>query len=884
MQLGLYRGFLKNMKNMYGGATVLILGGIVINLVLMIRAVVATEMRRTPNKYLRNLLGLLLLVVMANHLYKWDVVIIYFPILKVFTKEMVMYFCIATCLICMLFWGIFQIIKYEKKGSVNGRLDSEKSDVKSVDADLDENKDTKMFAKENGIESVSVMQILGYAVSAVAVLALVIVLCYLAITNEMVFEKLSTDITQNMIHLILQLFVFLALVALAIWTVFIFVKQLSNIVRTKKIDTTDNSLLKLISVAILAVFYYKLSGFDLNQWFGFMAEPNELGPALMGSIMIVFAIIFSYVIYRLLQAFANPASELRKHINEISHMLFDIGAKTIKNLLEFANFIPDFLTWAKYLLGLDKVKKVKKKNSLWKFLNVCAVLLAMVSFFTTAEGMKKFFFYDTPVYAYMISAGIQGILLGLNMKLPYHMSKKPKAVKTCILSLYAFCIMLSSGFSYIYISNAIYNGSWMNDAQIQLRRNYQEVKTSLLQKSSACVNEKTSEVLTGLQEFASTVDEGGYGTHAEVSINIEQYKVYFQDDEELLSIVNHLENENYSSGDHAKLLEILNEKREYLENSLSSLEYEIGQTKEQRQVKVNERLNLIRERNSVPEDSDTYNSFTKAIEDAEEALKAYDSELNPLKEQKEKEGGVLEGVKALSTLFAARDNADMTKVEQLIAVIETQLGSANPQLDIVIESADKIYSIVAAKAEKGGAEQLSNYIEIQNQLTEFTSVRGIQARLTNGDDFLKQTEALVVSYPDAERIDAWRTLWKEPISMLTTSLMELPQNSDFFNIDQNIREHMIESLTTLQRNYLTDINDVEKAKLYLTGPYPVLAWCALFVSAFLDISPMFLGIFKYYNQLGGTGSSTAGQKKRSFKTALAGTVLLVCGMIFLFLI
>ena len=59
-----------------------------------------------------------------------------------------------------------------------------------------------------------------------------------------------------------------------------------------------------------------------------------------------------------------------------------------------------------------------KKENNTDFLRMGVVLLSLVSFFTTANGMKRYIFANNSIISYAASAAIQGILLALSMNLP----------------------------------------------------------------------------------------------------------------------------------------------------------------------------------------------------------------------------------------------------------------------------------------------------------------------------------------------------------------------------------------------------------------------------------------------------------------------------------
>lgn len=103
-------------------------------------------------------------------------------------------------------------------------------------------------------------------------------------------------------------------------------------------------------------------------------------------------------------------------------------------------------------------------------LRIGVVFMSIVSFFTTANGMKSYIFVNDGTIAYAASAAIQGILLALSMYLPTYLQsiwERPgrenlngkKGVGSGILRFFlcVFVILLtivtlfcSSWFSYVY--------------------------------------------------------------------------------------------------------------------------------------------------------------------------------------------------------------------------------------------------------------------------------------------------------------------------------------------------------------------------------------------------------------------------------------------------
>lgn len=146
-------------------------------------------------------------------------------------------------------------------------------------------------------------------------------------------------------------------------------------------------------------------------------------------------------------------------------------------------------------------------------LRLGVIFLSIVSFFTTANGMRDYIFRDNAFIAYAASAAIQGILLAMSMNLPSYLAKfwrrKPadedgekrnaasasegfyqvwNTIKACVkgigvfggrLILSAFVILLtfvtlfcSSWFSYVYIAAVLHQDSWDVDSELLVQQVY----------------------------------------------------------------------------------------------------------------------------------------------------------------------------------------------------------------------------------------------------------------------------------------------------------------------------------------------------------------------------------------------------------------------------
>lgn len=107
-----------------------------------------------------------------------------------------------------------------------------------------------------------------------------------------------------------------------------------------------------------------------------------------------------------------------------------------------------------------KSKNDRQEKSILMLLRLCTFLMAAVSFWATAQGMREYTF-PTDWQAYAASLGVQGLLLGLNFSLPSFWKKSKGAGKKLVLILLTLVVLAcSSWFSYLYIAGQAYGQSW----------------------------------------------------------------------------------------------------------------------------------------------------------------------------------------------------------------------------------------------------------------------------------------------------------------------------------------------------------------------------------------------------------------------------------------
>lgn len=115
-------------------------------------------------------------------------------------------------------------------------------------------------------------------------------------------------------------------------------------------------------------------------------------------------------------------------------------------------------------------------KSAQRLLRYSTAILAFLSLITTSQGMQSFVF-GTGWMAYLGSFAVQGILVVFSLLLchllvtisylgwPEHIRK---AASTGLILFFCVALVVSSSFSYSYISNYAYKDSWANDREAMI--------------------------------------------------------------------------------------------------------------------------------------------------------------------------------------------------------------------------------------------------------------------------------------------------------------------------------------------------------------------------------------------------------------------------------
>lgn len=521
----------------------------------------------------------------------------------------------------------------------------------------------------------------------------------------------------------------------------------------------------------------------------------------------------------------------------------------------------------------------KKETEFWNFVNVCSVFLAFISLYTTAEGMNHFFFKNDRIHGYLISLAVQGILLSLNLRLPKYLTGKSAAAKCCAIGLYLFTVLWSSGFSYIFMSNVIYEDTWMKDAQIEMSSLYEKGRQTLAQRADEAMEKSVNEVLGDVTAFKiraaanndtdiPAISEAGYQSYLEL----------FSEDAQMQQLIGAMRTGKASSGENASALSILSERDRTLAGELEAILGEITETEDRLSELDRQRTELIGKRARVSADSDAHTSYTGSIDEKSADMQSLREKQETYEAEKEKIGERLSAVRSLTSIGQMSQNSGLGQTDREFAGILAELGSVEPDIDKIGTMADNIYTTLIGQTRTGEnsaeyGQLLEEYLKLRTDLGDAAQIRGVLRWLEQENTVVKSTEQLARKAADQDSVELWRDNWNQALAIFKEKILLVVPASDISAGIQEgqtgnweyEREKLLNSLTWMQRNYLLELNEVEKAGNYLFGKYPAMAWFSLLFAVYLDTAPMLLAVFKYQ----GAGREKAREKANKLIAANA---------------
>lgn len=511
---------------------------------------------------------------------------------------------------------------------------------------------------------------------------------------------------------------------------------------------------------------------------------------------------------------------------------------------------------------------MKVLTSIRKLLVTCALALAMVSFYATAQGLHEYVF--TQMWqALLVSAAIQTALFILNLKLIYFFTINPRVV----LVLWATMLVSSSLFSFVFISNEIYNTSlYYSDAErimdeftIKKCYQYQDYLDKYLDYTKGAMDAYCS------VPFVSPSSES--------NIEIVQIIDNCKTDINVFTL-----SSDYTSFHHALLNSLDNIKSalpssytdQQANDALTALE---GEKNTANTIKNNILSNISSKENiwnNINLRLSQYKNFNdQAFINLQEDNNERETEINAMKADVTQLDSIISALQTcINKVTAHKMNNTQNTMESYRQNIMVEINKDDPNGDILDTITSDMFALLLKEGFTNNSYEMTNYFSFKNSLSVRKEILDCQNKtdaIIHMLDNKRQNKNAFMFTAEAdentqEQIESWKQLWYGQTNELRELVKSLPLPQDLFiyspdadggtvtlnpgiNLPEPDRTEEIDDISALERSYLAKLNPLEKSLNLLHTKYNTMALFSAAAAAVLDISSALMGAFVYALEL-----------------------------------
>lgn len=507
-------------------------------------------------------------------------------------------------------------------------------------------------------------------------------------------------------------------------------------------------------------------------------------------------------------------------------------------------------------------------------LRICTVLLAAVSFWSTANGMSEYTFPEG-WQAYAASLGIQGVLLGLNFSLSSFLRKSKKFLQKVSLLFLTFIVLFcSSWFSYLYIARQAYGTSWTIESQLLAQEVYREELFSANAFSEKYTDELQQILANQLIELYRQAAEMDENT-IDVSRNLiwaEEREEYgdseFAARDSMLTVIDAMEQatqENAPQTIREQAVSTLTGIQSSLTAEIDRINIEIEKAKKD----VSEANARVSEANAILREAQRtgvgIQNFTIIVENASANYQRQMVNLDELnKEHDDYQKASRRTAYYAAILGLEQEGVSSYYVGSDLREIQTELFQPSPDLEKMIQLSLNVFDRLQDAIDMGtNTKNNLNYQDflvsmnrfIQN-LENYRSIKDINDRFHQQISTLADGNILILDSTGSAAEDEsdnklgsneWKSEWQEQFNKLVSQISSLPvytytsESTANNDLGSYSKIESVQKLDDTIRRYLTDHNAAQKGIIYLISPHREIALFALFLAFLLDIAAFVTG-------------------------------------------
>ena len=490
-------------------------------------------------------------------------------------------------------------------------------------------------------------------------------------------------------------------------------------------------------------------------------------------------------------------------------------------------------------VGRLKPKAEDSQEMILTLLRLATVLLAIVSWWSTAQGMRDYVFSQA-WQANLASFAIQSILLGLNFYLPtFWRWIHSLRGKICVLALSGVVLFCSSWFSYVFIVGTVYEKSWQTESRLLVQsvyRNELYKADEFVQISSDALRETLGDEVAALYTASKTADTET--TQNPSGLDLTADKASYADNadfaanNEIASAIQAMQiatQEGTSSGVREQAAAALTQLTEQVETRIEQLTQQNALT-----AAADAQTSAASALRNAPYGSNTnalqsaYNSAASRLSNLQDTVNQQQQDLQDYQQAQ----GILQ---RYAGVLGIAGNAASVQTGQALRSIQSALLQTDVDTEAIEQQARTVFEQLQAAQDSGSD---ADFQTLLNDMDSFIrKVQDYAVLKSSGDALQNQIDSMTAD--TAQDTENWEPLWTEKIERLKAIISGLPVSDSGQEYD---RADALDKLDDAQRLYISEHNPVDQALIYLGSPYWQLAAFSLVLAFFLDIAAFITGL------------------------------------------
>lgn len=483
---------------------------------------------------------------------------------------------------------------------------------------------------------------------------------------------------------------------------------------------------------------------------------------------------------------------------------------------------------------------MKEKNKVrehWEIPQLSFAVFAIISAFTTAQGMSETFFDGSSMIGFAVAIGIQLLLVWLNKETPQLVSNRNW--KHCLLVgiLYMITILWSTGFSFVYVCNHVYSAVYMRDDQAYLTELYQDSVEDIKRLSEKDMEKTLSEISRLISTMKAESIKNMEEDSGEVTLSVANLKLYFVNNYAVMNVIEKCNESSNRLGDVENDLKILADAILELEACEKEKHDEIEAIGAEIKTLEKENELLAKEQYDYKAETGIDKELKEQIERRRKEIERKQSEITEREQGLDEFKRVKDELKAMESYLTSRTTDLDSVLSNNLNEILKLLGQTNKDdINKAYEHADEMYSelcdlAIGEDAESAYETLLSNYFNLKSNLKVLENIFDVKNDCALEDySVFQETEQYVSIYPTENEKRSWMETWNTGMRKIKSNFYKLP------SIESGEEESNYEEILNAQRDVLMEINGIERAIYYLCGRENTLAWLSLFLAFYLDAS------------------------------------------------